>query len=58
MLEGKTVLDSELYFEYKLLNHIPVIVVDVASRMNCFVSQLHEALDIRCPFDTFSRKFR
>ena len=58
MAESKTVLDSKHCFEYKVLNYIPTIAVDVASRMNRFVGQLHEALDLQCLFDTFSSKFR
>lgn len=58
MVESNTVLDSKHCFEYKVLNHIPVIAVDVASRMNRFVSQLHEALDLQRLFDTYSGKFR
>ncbi len=58
MAESKTVLDSKHCFEYKVLNHIPVIAIDVASRMNRFVGELHEALDLQRLFDTFSSKFR
>lgn len=58
MVESNTLTDEKRPIDGEECQHVPTIAIDVASGMNRFVSQLHEALDLQTLFDTFTNKLK
>ena len=58
MVESNTLTEDKHCFDGEDCHHVPTTAIDVASWMNRFVSQLHEALDLQLLFETFTNKFK